>query len=151
MMHSADMAPSAHVTTPTHALTLIQPWAHAIEQLGKRIENRGWVPPRWVLGRRIYIHAGAKLDRSSVNTLRAFGHEIPTTLPQRSIGCSVVIVGWVQPNGRVGGAVTEQLVARVLSDAWYVPGQVAWVLDGLQLVSPRIEISGRLGLWEVTP
>jgi len=151
MMHAAGLSTRAHVAPPTHALTPIQPWAHAIVQLGKRIENRSWIPPQWVLGRRIYIHAGAKLDRSSVNTLRDFGHELPATLPQRSIRCSVVVVGWVRPDGRPGGALTSEQVARVLSDVWYVPGQIAWVLDEMQLVRPTLEISGRLGLWEVAP
>lgn len=133
----------------THALTLIQPWAHAIEQLGKRIENRGWAPPRWVVGQCIYIHAGAKLDRDSVESLEMRGYDIPAPLPQRSIGSSVVVRGWVQPDGRYFGALSASAARRVLEDEWYVPGQIAWVLDEVRLLAERRPAVGKLGLWEV--
>ena len=47
-----------------HALTLIQPWATAIMQFGKDIENRPWAPWPDVIGKRIAIHAGKKVDTS---------------------------------------------------------------------------------------
>lgn len=40
------------------ALTLTCPWAHAIAHWSKRTENREWMPPRELLGRRLAIHAG---------------------------------------------------------------------------------------------
>ena len=44
------------------ALTLWQPWAHAVAHLGKRIENRPWKPWPAVIGTRVAIHAAAKVD-----------------------------------------------------------------------------------------
>jgi len=43
-----------------YALTLWPEWAWAITALGKDVENRVWPAPEWILGKRIYIHAGAK-------------------------------------------------------------------------------------------
>lgn len=45
------------------ALTLHQPWATCIAQHGKRVENRTWAPPPSIIGQRIAIHAGMKLNR----------------------------------------------------------------------------------------
>lgn len=45
------------------ALTLHQPWATCIAHHGKRVENRTWAPPQSIVGQRIAIHAGMKLDR----------------------------------------------------------------------------------------
>lgn len=133
----------------SHALTLIQPWAYAVERLGKRIENRGWAPPRWVVGKRIYIHAGAKLDKDSCESIAETGRRLPEKLAQKSIGCSVVVVGWVAPDGRRNGSLTEHDARLALADEWYVPGQIAWVLRDVWLVEPRIPAKGQLGLWEL--
>lgn len=41
------------------ALTLWAPWAWAIFNLGKDVENRTWAPPPWLEGRWVAIHAGS--------------------------------------------------------------------------------------------
>lgn len=50
-------------TLPDFGLTLWQPMAGSIAHLGKRVENRGWVPQADVFGRHIAIHAA---DRAPV-------------------------------------------------------------------------------------
>ena len=52
------------------ALTVIQPWAWAIAHAGKRVENRTWGPPRDVIGQRIAIHAGRRLDDRAIAWMR---------------------------------------------------------------------------------
>lgn len=42
-------------------LTLWAEWAAGIAYLGKLTENRGWWPPRSLVGRRFAIHAGAHI------------------------------------------------------------------------------------------
>lgn len=46
------------------ALTLQQPWAYAVRELGKTVENREWAPPPALVGQRFCIHAG-RYDRLS--------------------------------------------------------------------------------------
>ena len=41
-----------------HAITLQHPWPFFIVYGGKRIENRGWMPPPGLIGERIAIHGG---------------------------------------------------------------------------------------------
>src|SRR5579862_6701644 len=43
-------------------ITLYQPWATAVVIRAKRFETRSWSAPPKLLGRRIAIHAGRKLD-----------------------------------------------------------------------------------------
>jgi hypothetical protein len=42
------------------ALTIWQPWASLIIAGAKPVEWRGWPAPRWIVGQRIAIHAGAR-------------------------------------------------------------------------------------------
>ncbi len=48
--------------TATHALTLHRPWPWAIIHGSKRVENRSWAPPAWLIGQRLAIHAGKRWD-----------------------------------------------------------------------------------------
>ncbi len=52
------MAERSSDTLP--ALTIWQPWASLIIAGAKPVEWRGWRCPRWVIGKRIAIHAGAR-------------------------------------------------------------------------------------------
>jgi hypothetical protein len=45
------------------ALTIWQPWASLIMAGAKPVEWRGWPCPRWIVGQRIAIHAGARPAR----------------------------------------------------------------------------------------
>lgn len=42
------------------ALTIWQPWASLIMAGAKTVEWRGWACPKWIVGQRIAIHAGAR-------------------------------------------------------------------------------------------
>lgn len=135
--------------TPRLALTLIQPWGHAIAHLGKWIENRGWCPPRSALGARICIHAGAKCDRDSIDMLRTHGHVVPQVPDARAIVATTVIGGWVRDPRCYSETLTRLEAARALASEWYVPGQVAWVLRDTIPLSTPIPCKGALGLWHV--
>lgn len=54
-----------------HALTVLQPWAHAILHLGKEVENRCWLPPARLLGQWIAVHAGRRVDTVALAEVRA--------------------------------------------------------------------------------
>ncbi|MDD5394961.1 MAG: ASCH domain-containing protein [Thiothrix sp.] len=53
------------------ALSIQQPWAWAILNAGKDIENRDWYTP--VRGR-ILIHAGKKIDKGSIGFIEDLCH-----------------------------------------------------------------------------
>jgi len=47
------------------ALTIWQPWATLIMIGAKPYEFRSWQPPRWLIGQRLAIHAGARPVKAS--------------------------------------------------------------------------------------
>lgn len=47
------------------ALTIWQPWATLIAIGAKPYEFRGWQPPKWLIGKRLAIHAGARPIKAS--------------------------------------------------------------------------------------
>ncbi|MBU1483148.1 MAG: hypothetical protein KKH12_15910 [Gammaproteobacteria bacterium] len=44
------------------AMTLVQPWASLVVSGSKTVENRGFRPGDWMLGRELAIHAGRRYD-----------------------------------------------------------------------------------------
>jgi hypothetical protein len=59
------------------ALTVVQPWAHAIVHLGKDIENRSWKPPETLIGKRFAIHAGCKCSAEALEDFLDDGYSFP--------------------------------------------------------------------------
>jgi hypothetical protein len=53
------------VTELPPCLTIRQPYASAIVAGIKKVENRSWHPPAHILGQRILIHAGLRVDRDA--------------------------------------------------------------------------------------
>jgi len=135
------------------ALTLIQPWAWAICSAGKRIENRGWRPPRSLWGQRIAIHAGKKFDPDSGLALFAEGYGLPATMPQGAIVATARIAGVVTEDktGLVVESASEEPPAWVLSPknrVWFC-GPVGWVLDEVVVLREPVPCRGAQGLWVV--
>ncbi len=157
---------------PLQALTLIQPWAHAIAYLGKRIENRTWAPPAHLLGRWIAIHAGKKLDRQALEDLviergHAPADVIGATITVRGMaGGAIVAVarldGWVRSEGfleRRATAATFPLLTpyeaneragQIVLDRWWC-GPVGWVLGDVRRLDDPVPHVGAQGLWFVSP
>lgn len=44
------------------ALTLYPEWPWAFTVLDKRLENRGWRPPSWLMGKYFCLHSGARIN-----------------------------------------------------------------------------------------
>jgi hypothetical protein len=118
------------------ALTIRQPWVHAILCEGKDIENRSWQRSfrGWLA-----IHAAAQPRRDA-----AFprGHRIPDldTLDHAAI-CGVVRV--------------VDIVTKSRSKWFWRPddGSVnyGWVLADVKVLKTPIPCKGALGLWDVPP
>lgn len=72
------------------AISVQQPWAYAILQLDKDVENRSW--PTYHRGR-IAIHASKKIDHEAIEMLRGEGFEIPDDLPTGAFVGEVDLTG----------------------------------------------------------
>ena len=110
------------------ALTIRQPWAHAILHLGKNIENRKWPPPERLIGKYIAIHAGKGLDRES--GLDVAEHEL--------------VRGAIVGIARIGKVVED-------SRSRSFDGPLGWTLHDVRVLPKPIRRNGILGLWNVTP
>ena len=129
-------------------LTLHQPWAWAICNMEptehvkpKRIENRMWSPPQWMLGQYIAIHAGKTLDLESVHWIQTtFGIAVPANLVLGAVvgvGKLVSVLDYDQ--------VEEELQEGEAMDPWFV-GPKGLVLDEVLSIDP-VKCRGMQKLW----
>ncbi len=160
----------------THALSLLQPWLWCMttgwvvngQKILKCVENRSWAPPRWVIGKRIALHASKGVDTKdtwpSIKELSG-GHEAPSANdPALNRGCIVAtavvhgfliknqmdLLGVVQgPNGDpvpITGNTPYTARARMTSP-WFF-GPVGWILTDFRDLKP-VPVKGALGLWKI--
>jgi hypothetical protein len=122
------------LTIKGKSLTLKQPWAWAVFNCGKNIENRSWDTSH---RGHLFIHAGQTYDHCGAAWIaEKFGVEVPGpgNLPEGAI------VGWVEMKG-----VTR--INKLDESPWAIAGQYHWVLKNPQSCEP-IPWKGRLGLFE---
>jgi hypothetical protein len=133
---------------PPVALTVWQPWAAAIVQGPKDVENRSWAPPRGIWGHRVWIHAGKVFDGDAADFIKEHWPDRPERLtaglPGRAIVGSAMVLGAVHKDGRVLGGVDSS--ARLSS--WFV-GPWGWVLTDRRALAEPIPCLGALGLWRL--
>lgn len=146
------------------ALSVRQPWAHAIVHLGKRIENRVWQTD---FRGRFLVHAGKSPGRTlgefsdNCEALRdilddeiAWGAFRDAHLGIRSFrGEALFIPRESLPLGGIVGAATLAWIAEPTSDAgehrrWHAPDQFGFVLEDVRAV-PFVRYVGALGLFRV--
>lgn len=151
------------------ALTLWQPWAHAIAHLGKRVENRPWPPPREMIGKRIAIHAGARYEVTEWSFPDRVRVPPRSETPLKAIVCVATIVGYRDERkrrDRDDARAAQRAMfdatrrdANVVSvgraqgvdlsrDAWWI-GPVGWLLDDVVALGEPVPCSGSLKLWEL--
>lgn len=132
------------------ALTLHQPWATCVALHGKRVENRTWTPPDSILGQRIAIHAGKKLDSEAYEMLLEEGVELhlATSLPRGAVVATARVRGWVRSDNGVtvrDAVLLSGVPEQALNSTWWA-GPVGWVLDDVKDIEP-VQCSGAQGLW----
>ena len=122
------------------AITLKRPWPYAILHLYKRVENRSWKPPPWLIGRRLAIHAGKTWDAGGAEYIRELGHDLPPDNPADHPAGVVVATA----------RLTEARYTEPAEDPdpWAF-GPWLWVLSDVRAVIPPIEARGQLGVWRV--
>lgn len=119
-------------------LTLHQPWAWAVTDLGKDVENRMWPPPAHAIRREIAIHAGLRIDAGAVLHLRECGYDPPTQGWARGVVVAVAILGGVRaPYSGDGG--------------WHEFGCWGWVLANVRVLREPVRCLGAQGLWTLPP
>jgi len=118
---------------PVYALTVRQPFALAIVEGWKMVENRSWRPARPV---RLLIHAGAAFDRQGAEFITGLGIELPGTFVRGAI------IGTV-----VAAAFTSDSPSR-----WAEPGSPwHWQLTGPVPAIEPIPCRGWPALWSPPP
>jgi hypothetical protein len=123
---------SAVILRVTRALTLWQPWVHAISHGSKRLENRKQKPPAALIGSHIAIHAGKTLrlwDLAWIN--EQFGYEFrESEIPRMAVVATA----------RIDGYVTSS------TDPWFF-GPYGWRLSDVVTLPEPVPCKGALGLW----
>ena len=123
----------AVIPSPLMALTLRQPWATAIRDLGKRVENRTWRPPAHMLGQTIAIHAGKTFDEPGADWIAARTGRM-TTATNVPIGAVIALA-------RIRSVITEGS-----SDDFWFSGPYGWHFENVIRLEP-VPCPGRRQLW----
>lgn len=132
------------------ALSIKQPWLWAITNLDKRIENRTWKPPLWIIGQRIALHASKQYDNAGRMAIKEICGTIPLAKYELSLGYIVAtakITGWVNERG-FGTGLGLFLPSTLIDDKWFF-GPIGWILEDVQLLDEPIPCKGALRLWNV--
>ena len=131
------------------ALTIRQPHVWCITNLRvdpKRIENRSWIAPSKLKGKRFAIHAGKKkMTRHEADDIWELtgvrlAHE---NLVYGAIVATAVLVDVVHPS------TIEPFKRDIFESKWYIMGHYAWVLDDVKRLKKPVPCDGQQRLWTV--
>lgn len=133
------------------ALTVHQPYAYLLclpdgDEQAKRVENRSWMPPKWLIGKRIVIHSGKSKKRVT------YGDEIKWPL-KYGVGIGTVKLEGALRKHPTGSPATgweceefprgyEWLAMHKHSE-----GPCCWVVGDSERFDRPIERPGAQGLW----
>lgn len=147
-----------HHTLP--ALTIWQPWASLIMAGAKPVEWRGWAAPRWVIGHRIAIHAGARPARTDeiADIIERLNDEesslvaeiarpllvrvhtrswpLSSVLGTAIIGAPIPVIDWL--NVHAAGFLDSDRIDH---------SKFAWPLTAIERFEPPIPVRGAQGFW----
>lgn len=119
------------------ALTVWQAWAWAIVAGHKPIENRDWPPPPQLSGRWLAIHAGARVDRGSFDTIAILcGGVRPRMIRSAIVGLA-----------RVSGVLRGSPPAGSAEAMWRSETAFAWRFDAVLELEHAIPCGGAERLW----
>ena len=118
------------------AITICQPWAHAIVHGGKRVENRCWSTS---YRGPLLIHAGRSREWFlSLGLVFPDGSEVPSA--------SSCVYGAIIGQARLVACV-RKADPRVASDPW-AEGPWCWILDDVQAFADPLFVAGQRMLWD---
>lgn len=113
------------------ALSIRQPWASAILNAGKSVENRTWSTSH---RGELLIHAGLRDDPAGFERLAELGVAVPDDLPR-------------------GGVIGRVQLVDVVTDSlspWAIPGCWHWIFEDPEPL-PFVPLRGQLGLFDPVP
>lgn len=144
------------------ALSFRQPWASAIIQGLKPLENRKYPPYASIVGERIGVHASLVEDEDDEWGLRKLLEETPLDKRKGAIDPltkgvllgTVKVTGFVRVNPAEGtpGSVglTEEQAEELLTSKWRVAeSPFLWLLEEPRILPDPIPHKGALGFWAV--
>ena len=118
------------------ALTLRQPWAHAVIHGGKDIENRCWTTRyRGPLA----IHTSKGMTAAEYDAAYLFCAARGLTLPPRAALTFGAIIGTVE---------LRDCLPDDPARTWGMPGQYHWMLANARPCVPVV-VRGQLSIWDV--
>ena len=122
-------------------LTIKEPYASLIVNGKKRIETRSW---KTNYRGKIYIHAG--LNKESINNPKISHLIKDINFEFGNIIGEVEIIDCVY--------MTEEYIHELKNNNYneylvgeYKVGRYAWVLDNAKILDEKIQVKGKLGLW----
>jgi len=131
------------------ALTLWRPWPAAIfffsDKYWKDIENRPYRPPQSVIGQRIAIHAGKRLDKE------AFDQWLEIMKPN-ILSTVVFLESWKEISemeGIIGTVVIDSVCKPEETDSQWASGPVCLKLRDRRHLKAPIPCKGKQGYWNV--
>lgn len=122
------------------AVSIQQPWAYAIAERGKRVENRTWKPQ---VPTQIALHASRGGDRKALkrdDAAELFGEDLSYRDLTRG-----AIFGVCQ----VRHVVSMRGELDVEQWKWWDDAPFGWILSDVRLLPRPIPCLGRLGLWPI--
>lgn len=134
------------------SLTVHQPWAWAISEGIKPIENRGAPPPAALVGEWIAIHAGRAFDKAAPAAIKRIGIKVP---PREDLAFGAIlsvacIAGWVDVRrGLRFGGVTQAEAWAATRSPWFC-GPVGIILAPPVKLDTPIPLRGFQG-WPRVP
>ena len=141
------------------ALTLTHPWPWAFVELpeaeAKRVENRSWEPPHWLIGQYIALHGGKVPTGARLAEAREAALYIHNTILEDETGDPDMIAADLSDNDIrrlcIPGICAVARLARVVtsSDSPWFFGPFGWELEDLIRIDPPVPHIGKQGLWDV--
>jgi hypothetical protein len=128
----------------------MQPWLGAITVGDKRIENRGWPVPAWLIGQEIALHASKNNIDWSAPAMAWTGAGLPPYegWEPRTDWRSGLLLGAVAAVVTITGC--HHASECSLCDPWAAYGQYHWQLAGnVRVLGEPVRCNGARRLWRV--
>jgi hypothetical protein len=116
-----------------------------------RILNRTEAPPATLIGQRLGIHAGKRVDGDGLVACKKLGFEIaPDDMPISAIIAVATVIGWIAPNGGTLTGPDHRLTQRLellRHNPWWASPLTGWVLDDVIALPEPVPCRGMQGVW----
>lgn len=150
-----------------HAITLWQPWAQLVAAGIKVQETRSWAPPRWLIGKRIAIHAAKRRPTKALlkglprvihdDMYAQYGYDWVDSIPYGAVICTAQLFGVARLTGKKnpgewgldGVRIDTGEHVQIFSDAYgdYSAGRYIWGLQHIKKKRRPVPMAGKQGLW----